>query len=484
MSNTRITFIAVATSFTAVSSLQSLIIPVLSTIGADIGADPVGQTWMLTAWLISAAVATPLLGRAGDLVGRRRMYLVALGAVALGSVLAAFAPNLTVMLIARVLQGLGGAVFPLGFGLVRDAFPAARLAGAIGALSAIMAVGGGLGTVIAGPVASAIGWRGLFALPFLLAATGLAFGYAGLPRSAAHATGRINVLAAVLLSGWLVALLLPLSSGNQWGWGSPFVIGLFAASAALAAVWVMVEVRSRAPLVDMRMMRLPAVWTTNVTALVTGAAMFGAWAYLPRLAETPVGSGYGLGIDASAAGLMMLPLLVAMASVGFVAGPLSRVLPFAAQLTVGAFITGASSLSIALFHDEFWQLAAAAGVLGLGTGLVVSSTPNLIVRNVPGDQVGIATGMNANIRTIGGAIGTTVFAAAIGASLGAQGLPGESGYVAAFVLGAVLAVVGGIVPFFGRRRVGVDVPASASAQASARVVPAAETPLEEVAEAA
>jgi MFS family permease len=479
MSISRITFIAVATSFTAVSSLQSLIIPVLSTIGADLGAGAVGQTWMLTAWLISAAVATPLLGRAGDLVGRRRMYLVALGAVALGSVIAAFAPNLTVMLFARVLQGLGGAVFPLGFGLVRDAFPPARLAGAIGALSAIMAVGGGLGTVIAGPVSAAIGWRGLFALPLALAVTGLALGTFGLARTAARATGRINVRAAVLLSAWLVALLLPLSSGNQWGWGSPLVIGLFAASAALAIAWVAVEVRSAEPLVDMRVMRLPAVWTTNLTALLTGAAMFGVWAYLPRLAETPTGSGYGLGIDASAAGLMMLPMLVTMASVGFVAGPLSRVLPFAAQLTIGAFISGAASLSIAVFHGEVWQLAAAAAALGLGTGLVTSSTPNLIVRSVPADQVGIATGMNANIRTIGGAIGTTVFAAAIGATLGAAGLPAESGYVAAFVLGAVLATIAGLVPFLDRTRA-----RTRTSGADVRAIPVVESPLVEVAEAA
>ena len=475
MSPTRITFIAVATSFTAVASLQSLIIPVLSTIGADIGADAVGQTWMLTAWLISAAVATPLLGRAGDLVGRRRMYLLALGAVAVGSVLAAFAPNLTVMLIARVLQGLGGAVFPLGFGLVRDAFPPARLAGAIGALSAIMAVGSGLGTVIAGPISAAIGWRGLFALPLVLAAVGLVLGYRGLVRSTARATGGINVPAAVLLSGWLVALLLPLSSGNQWGWTSPIVLGLFTVAAVLATAWVMVEVRSRTPLVDMRMMRLPAVWTTNLTALLTGASMFGVWAYLPRLAETPTSSGYGLGVDASTAGLMMLPMLVTMASVGFVAGPLSRVLPFAAQLTVGAFLSGAAAVSIALFHGEVWQLALAAAALGLGTGLVTSSTPNLIVRSVPSDQVGIATGMNANIRTIGGAIGTTVFAAAIGATLGAAGLPAESGYVTAFVIGAVLAFVGGIVPFFGRSR---------STRREAPVVPIAESRLIEIAEAA
>ena len=464
-----------ATSFTAVASLQSLIIPVLSTIGADLGADAVGQTWMLTAWLISAAVATPLLGRAGDLVGRRRMYLLALGAVAIGSLLSAFAPNLTVMLFARVLQGLGAAVFPLGFGLVRDAFPSARLAGAIGGLSAIMAVGSGLGTVIAGPVSAVIGWRGLFALPLVLAATGLALGYFGLSRTTTRATGRINVLAAVLLSGWLVALLLPLSSGNQWGWGSPIVLTLFVVAAILASAWVAVELRSRNPLVDMKIMRLPAVWTTNVTALLTGAAMFGVWAYLPRLAETPTSSGYGLGVDASTAGLIMLPMLVTMASVGFDAGPLSRVLPFAAQLTLGAFLSALASLGIAFLHGNVWTLAAAAAVLGLGTGLVTSSTPNLIVRSVPADQVGIATGMNANIRTIGGAIGTTVFAAAIGATLGAAGLPAESGYVAAFVIGAILAVIGGLAPFLGRTR---------PVRPEARAIPVIESPLEEIAEAA
>jgi MFS family permease len=475
LSASRITFLAVATSFTAVASLQSLIIPVLSTIGADLGADAVGQTWMLTAWLISAAVATPLLGRAGDLVGRRRMYLLALGAVAIGSLLSAFAPNLTVMLFARVLQGLGAAVFPLGFGLVRDAFPSARLAGAIGGLSAIMAVGSGLGTVIAGPVSAVIGWRGLFALPLVLAATGLALGYCGLSRTTDRATGRINVLAAVLLSGWLVALLLPLSSGNQWGWGSPIVLTLFVVAAILASAWVAVELRSRNPLVDMKIMRLPAVWTTNVTALLTGAAMFGVWAYLPRLAETPTSSGYGLGVDASTAGLIMLPMLVTMASVGFVAGPLSRVLPFAAQLTLGAFLSALASLGIAFLHGNVWTLAAAAAVLGLGTGLVTSSTPNLIVRSVPADQVGIATGMNANIRTIGGAIGTTVFAAAIGATLGAAGLPAESGYVAAFVIGAILAVIGGLAPFLGRTR---------PVRPEARAIPVIESPLEEIAEAA
>lgn len=470
----RIVFIAVATSFAAVASLQSLIIPVLSEIGHDLRADDVGVTWTLTAWLIAAAVATPLLGRAGDLVGRRRMYIVALIAVAGGSVLAAFAPNLTVMLAARVLQGLGGAVFPLGFGLVRDNFPAPRLPATIGALSAIMAVASGLGTVIAGPIAAAVGWRALFALPLAFALTGLVLGLRGMSETKERTRGRINIPAAVLLSSWLVALLLPLSAGNLWGWGSAPVIGLLVAAAILATAWVITELRSRAPLVDMRMMRLPAVWTTNVTALLTGAAMFGTWAYLPRLAESPAAGGFGIGATASAAGLIMLPMLVTMASIGFVAGPLSRVLPFPAQLTIGALITAGAALSIALFHDSAVQLAIAAGALGLGTGLVTSSTPNLIVRSVPADQVGIATGMNANIRTIGGAVGTTVFAAAVGASAGASGAPNESGYVTAFVIGSALAVGAAITPFFGRARV---------ARPVERGIAVAETPLAEAVDA-
>jgi len=450
---TRATFAAVAVSFAAVASLQSLLIPVLSVIGDDLGADPLGVTWVLTIWLITAAVATPLLGRAGDLVGRRRMFLIALASVAVGSILAAVAPNLTVLLLARVLQGLGGAVFPLGFGIVRDAFPAARVPGTIGALSAIMAVGSGLGTVIAGPASEFVGWRGLFLLPIALTAAALLLTALGMKETAKQPGVRLNGGAAVLLSAWLVALLLPLSSGNTWGWGSPLTIALFALAAVLLAVWITVELRSSNPLVDMRMMRLPAVWSTNLTALLTGAAMFGIWAFLPRLAETPTSSGFGIGASVTAAGLIMLPMLVTMATVGFVAGPLARVIPFGAQLTIGALMSAGASLSIAAFHENAVQLAIAAAVLGLGTGLVTSSTPNLIVRSVPAHQTGIATGMNANIRTIGGALGTTIFSAVVASGAGASGST-ESGFVAAFVVGAALATAGALAPVIARPRAG------------------------------
>ena len=187
------------------------------------------------------------------------------------------------------------------------------------------------------------------------------------------------------------------------------------------AAWVVVELRARNPLVDMRMMRIPGVWTTNLAGLLLGASMFGMWAYLPRLAETPVSTGYGLGATVTAAGVIMLPMLVTMGTMGLLAGPLSRVLPFGAQLSIGSFLSAAAGLSMALLHENGIQLAIAAAVFGVGLGLSSSSAPNLIVRSVPAGQVGIATGMNTNIRTIGGAVGTTVFSAVIGATVVASG---------------------------------------------------------------
>lgn len=324
--------IALGVTIGSFTTLQSLLVPVLPLMQKDLGTTTSGITWALTAWLIAAAVSTPLLGRVGDIVGKRRVLLLSIGAVALGSVLAALAPNLGVLILARVIQGLGGAIFPLSYGLVRDTLPHARVAGGIGVLSALMAVGSGIGTVLAGPLSTLVGWRGLFIIPLAGAVVGAVLVVTGVPDRGVRASGRVNVPAALLLSGWLVALLLPLSSGAAWGWASPLTIGLFVLAAVLLAGWILVELRSVEPLVDMRMMRLPGVWNTNLAAILLGAAMFGVWAYFARFVQEPVSTGYGLGLDITGAGLVMLPMLVLMGIAGFFTGRLSRALSFRAQL--------------------------------------------------------------------------------------------------------------------------------------------------------
>ena len=468
-------FGVLAVSLVSLTMLQSLVVPVLPALQQEFGTSPSLITWTLTAWLLSAAIATPILGRVGDMVGKRRTLLVVLAALAIGSLVAATAPTIGVLLIGRVIQGLGGAMFPLAFGIVRDNLPAARVPGAIGALSAVIAVGSGLGTVLAGPIVEGLGWRWLFWIPLITTVVGGLLAALVIPESVSRSGGRINWLAATLLAGWLVALLMPLSEGMVWGWGSPLVIGLFVAAAVLLAAWIFVEVRASNPLIDMRIMRLPGVWTVNLAALFVGAGMFGIFAFFPRFVQTPTSAGYGFGATVGESGILMLPMLVAMAAAGFVSGPLARRVGFTGQLVAGAALMAASALGFAFAHGTTLGVSIEAGIAGFGLGIAYAAMTSLIVQAVPASQTGVASGMNANIRTIGGALGSTIMAAIVTSSLEPSGLPHESGYtngylvLAIFAFGAVAA--GLILPVLRRGR---------STQPAVAETPGDEVPLNEV----
>ncbi|WP_433604096.1 MFS transporter [Dactylosporangium sp. CA-139114] len=440
-SSYRLTFGVLAASTAAFSMLQSLVSPVLPVMQRDLHTSAGTVTWVLTAWLLAASVATPLMGRIGDMIGKERTLLAALAAIAVGCLLAALAPNIGVLIVARVIQGLGGALFPLSFGIIRDEFPPARVVSAVGAMSAVIALGGGLGIILAGPVVAALNWRWLFWIPLgVVVVTGL-LAWRFVPPSPSRSSGRVNWLAAVLLSAWLVALLLPLSKGNAWGWSSPLTVGLLAAAALLAAGWVAVETRSGNPLIDMRMMRLPAVWTTNVVALLFGAGMFGVYAFLPQFMQIPSSTGYGFGATVGQAGLLMVPMLATMAVAGMLSGPMAGWFGSRAQVIAGSLLATAAGAAFAFAHTHPWEVATAGAVFGIGIGLAYASMTSLIVHSVPLAQTGAASGMNANIRTIGASIGTAVVSSIVTADLRADGLPTESAYTAAFVALALAAAL-------------------------------------------
>jgi MFS family permease len=444
-SSYRLTFAVLAASTAAFSMLQSLVSPVLPVIQRDLHTSAGTVTWVLTAWLLAASVATPLMGRIGDMIGKERTLLAALAAIAVGCLLAALAPNVAVLIVARVIQGLGGALFPLSFGIIRDEFPPGRVVSAVGAMSAVIALGGGTGIVLAGPVVSALNWRWLFWIPLgIVTVTGL-LAWRFVPPSPVRSAGRVNWPAAVLLSGWLVALLLPLSKGNAWGWAAPRTVGLLALAVVLLVAWVAVEVRSGNPLIDMRMMRLPTVWTTNIVALLFGAGMFGVYAFLPQFMQIPRSTGYGFGSSVGEAGLLMVPMLATMAVAGMLSGPMAAWFPSRAQVVT------------------------AAAVFGVGIGLAYSSMTSLIVHSVPMAQTGAASGMNANIRTIGASIGTAVVSSIVTGDLRADGLPTESAFTTAFVALAVAAALSVAV--------GLLIPRTRHATVTASHAPAAEPEL-------
>ncbi|MEV0742952.1 MFS transporter [Streptomyces sp. NPDC050549] len=439
-STTRLTFAVLATGAGVFSMLQSLIAPALPTVQHALHTSQSTATWVMTAYLLSASVFTPILGRIGDLIGKKRTLVAVLLAVLAGCLVAALAPNIGVLIVARVVQGIGGALFPLSFGIIRDEFDTSQVPGSISNLSAVIAAGGGVGMVAAGPIVSALDYRWLFWFPVGIVAVTTLIALRYVPESPSRAEGSVNWSGAVLLSGWLVALLLPLSQASRWGWGSVRVVGLFAAAVVLFTAWLYAEARSRSPLIDLKVMRLPSVWTTNTAALLFGAGMYSIWSFLPGFVQTPASAGYGFGASVTASGLLMLPMLVAMFVSGVLSGRLEPVVGAKALLTTGAALGAVACGILALWHDQQWQIALVAGIFGLGIGLAFASMANLIVGSVPPEQTGAATGMNANIRTIGGSIGAAVTSVLVTGRLQASGLPYGSGYTHGFALLAVLCL--------------------------------------------
>ncbi|MFD0784927.1 MFS transporter, partial [Micromonospora azadirachtae] len=440
----RLTFLVLAAGAGFFAMLQSLITPVLPTIQHDLHTSQNTVTWVLTAYLLSASIFTPILGRVGDMVGKGRMLVVALAALALGCLLAAIAPSIGVLIIARVVQGIGGAVFPLSFGIIRDEFPAARVSSSVATISAIIAAGGGLGVVLAGPIVSVLGYRWLFWIPMVVVALTALAAHLFVPESPVRSPGRINWAGTLLLSGWLVALLLPVSKGATWGWTSLPVLGLLALAVVLLIGWLVSEARSANPLIDMRMMRLPGVWTTNLVALLYGGSMFAVYAFVPQFVQTPADAGYGFGASVTQAGLLMLPMLVGMFVAGIAAGRLEARFSAKAQLATGAVFNVAASAMLAVAHDTRLEIGVAGGLVGIGIGLAFASMANLIVANVSPGQTGVATGMNANIRTIGGAIGAAVVSSVITAHPQASGLPREAGFTTGFLLLTAIALAAAV----------------------------------------
>jgi MFS family permease len=352
----------------------------------------------------------------------------------------ALARSIDVMLIGRSIQGIGGGVLPLAFGIIRDRFPPEKVAGGVGVIAALAAAGGGFGIVLAGPIVDVLDYHWLFWIPvIMLVLAGLA-ATTMVPKETTRAPGRVNWGAAALLSAWLVALLVPISEAPTWGWGSARVIGLLVLAVVLAAGWVLVEARSSHPLIDMRMMRIPVVWATNLVALLFGVGLFAAFAFLPEFLQTAPSAGYGFGLGITGSGLILLPLAVMMFAFGVASGRLTMRFGGKRVLVGGAAITAASYLLLVVAHDHEWELVVAMAVMGVGFGLAFSAMSNLIVEGVPASQTGVASGMNANIRTMGGSIGAALISSIIAASAHHSGLPHESGYTHAFELLAGSAV--------------------------------------------
>lgn len=444
----RVTFTALTVGVVAYSMLQNLVTPALRTVQSELHTTQSTVTWVVTAYLLSAAIMTPIMGRLGDIAGKKHVFVAAMVLLSAGSLLAAVASNMTVMVIARVIQGVSGGVLPLSFGIIRDEFPHERVTHAVGAIASLSAVGAGVGTVLSGPIVSALDYHWLFWAPMILTAVGAVAALVFVPESPVRVDERISWLPAGLLSATLVALLVPLSQASEWGWGSVKVIGLLIASVVFGCGWVLSEMRASTPLIDMKMMRLRAVWTNNLVALLIGFGLYATLAFLPQFVETPASAGYGFGSSITEAGLMLLPLTAAIFLVALFAGRLAQRVGAKALVVAGSAIGVGAAAMLAFAHNAEWEIYGATAIMGIGFGLTFSSMSGLIVSAVPPEQTGVASGMNANIRVIGGSIGAALMASIVTSNLSTGGVPAESGYTTGFAIlgsGLILAALAGLM---------------------------------------
>jgi len=433
---------------TAYALQQTMVFPALRTFEDEFNTTPAWATWVLTAFLLTASVATPLLGKLGDQYGKERMLLVALTIFLVGTIGGAFAWNIGSLIGFRALSGTGGAVFPLSFGIIRDEFPPEKVKVGIGLLSSVFGVGGGLGIVFSGVIVEYLSWRWLFVAGAIPVAAAILLVYRYVPESPIKTRARLDIPGALLLAASLVALLVALTEGGSWGWTSVPFVSLMLASAVLLATWILTELRVAEPMVDMRMMSQRPVLLTNTTALIAGFAMFGTFVLVPQFVSAPESAGYGFGASPIVAGLYLVPASVMMLFSGTVAGMLGRRYGSKWPLAVGMGLVALAALGLATMHDVPMDVIVSMVLLGAGVAAAFAAMAALITESVRPTETGVATGMNTVMRTVGGVIGGQIGAAILTSYAVGGGLPDEEAYTIAFGLSAVAAAVATCVAVF------------------------------------
>ncbi|MDQ1042794.1 MFS transporter [Streptomyces sp. V4I2] len=455
-----------------VSLMQTLVIPIVPDLPRLLDAPASDTAWAVTATLLAAAVATPVVGRLGDMFGKRRMLLVSIVLLVTGSVVCALSDALVPMIVGRALQGLASGVVPLGISIMRDELPAERLAGSTALMSASLGVGGALGLPTAALIADNFDWHVLFWASAAMGVISFALVVSFVPESKVRTGGRFDLVGAFGMATGLVCLLLAISKGADWGWTSGTTLGLFTTSVLVLLAWGVFELRTSQPLVDLRTTARRQVLVTNLASIAIGFSMFAMSLVLPQLLQLPERTGYGLGRSLLTAGLVMAPSGLVMMATAPVSAAVSKAKGPKITLMIGAVIVACGyGLNIVLM-SEVWHLVMVSCVIGAGIGFTYGSMPALIMGAVPASETAAANSLNTLMRSIGTSVASAIAGVVLSQmtiSLGGYALPSESGFKTVMALGAGAALLAFAIASFipGRRPEVTAVSAPAAAEPAA-----------------
>jgi len=446
---------------------QTTVIPALGDIQRELDASASDITWMVTAYLLIASIATPVFGRLGDMFGKQRLMAISLFAFGVGSVVCAVSDSFGLMVVGRGLQGLGGGVFPLAFGIIRDEFPREKVPTGIAMLGAIAAVGSSIGLPLGGILADGPGFHWIFWVAAIMGLGATVTTLLFVPESPVRTPGKVDVSGALILGLGLSALLLGISRGSDWGWTSGRTLGLILGGLVVLGLFGWFERRTPAPLINMTTFVRRPVLTTNIATLLTGSAMISTFVLVPQLAQLPEGGEIGFGLSATEAGLLLAPggllSIVVAPFVGKIGERRGSKEPF----FVGCVITGLALLGMALAHGSVGLVILWSCLVSIGVGAAFAAIPNLVVGNVEASETGEATGVNTIVRNIGAAVGSQAAGSIIASHVAANGLPENVGYELAFLIGAAGAGIAALavlaIPARRPATAGAAEPAVASA---------------------
>jgi MFS family permease len=419
--------------------LAAVMVPALPFFESVLHASETGVTWLLTAFFLSAAGSTAIIGRLGDMYGKRRVLLCTLAILAVGTLISAVSGSLAPEIAGRALQGAAGGLFPLSFGIVRDELPRERIAAGIGALTAMISLGAA-GVVLPGLLIPQLSWHWLFWIPLILTVIAMAGTRFYIRESPVATGGRINWVNAALMMAGVTAVVIGVSEGSDWGWSSGKALGLLIGGLAVCGAWVIAEVRSGNPVISMKLARQRGVWSTNIFAFTVGAGMYGAFAAYPLFAELPASTGFGYGASMMKCGLYLLALVVPMGLGTWWARHVVNAFSPVHVLVAGSALAALGFGYMAPWHDHPYEMMISLAVAGAGFGVLLPTLFTVVVHTVPSRNVGEVSGMNTVIRFVGGAVGTQVIASLISGST-ADGLPKLHGFTASFVALAIFMAV-------------------------------------------
>jgi MFS family permease len=442
-----------------VAVLQTAVVPVLGLISEQLDASGVAVSWTVTANLLAAAAATPLLSRLADLHNKKHVLLGVLIVVLIGSVLAATTSSLPILVAARALQGVSYSLYPICVAVLREELDEAQVVRALAVLSAILGFGGGMGLVATGLlVVGDANYHRVFWLTTGFTIFVIVVVMLVIPSRERHGEGSIDWLGAVGLAVGLSTLLLAITQGNSWGWGSPAAIGTIVGGFTVLALWWFWERSRTHPLVSISMLTRRAMLLTNLATIFVGMGLYFSFLGLTAFVQAPREiAGYGFSASVLYSSIVfLLPGAVAGLVTAMVSGRFIDRFGARPVLVCGTLTGIVGFVCLAVAHDQAWQVIVAGIFANAYISLAYGALPALVVSEADHGETGIATGLNAIARTVGSAVAAAIVAVLLSHTVARTGQPPEGAYITIFVAGAVTAALATVLIALSRGRPRTD----------------------------